>query len=276
MAYACKIVGKFEFISFTRQCFLKLANLTAANLVHNISHLLAPKVQVSVATMKTPTMVFPAGLKSDNSDNESIVSPRSKSSRRAFIKRVIASGAVASSSGFLFAGVAGCSSDQSDQSVTSSIERLISLSVNGKVRRVDVLPQETLAMTLRYKLGLTGTKLGCDRGECGACTVLIDDQPVNSCSTLTHTVRDRAVRTIEGLASSTGELHPIQQAFIDELGPQCGFCTPGQIMSTVALLQSNPTPTRDQARHALSGNLCRCGAYDHYLNSVMRAARNMP
>jgi aerobic-type carbon monoxide dehydrogenase small subunit (CoxS/CutS family) len=222
--------------------------------------------------MKTPTMVFPADLQSDDSGNESIVSSRSTSSRRAFIKSVIASGAVASSSGFLFAGVAGCSSDQS---VASSIERLISLNVNGKVRRVDVLPQETLAMTLRYKLGLTGTKLGCDRGECGACTILIDDQPVNSCSTLTHTVRGRTVRTIEGLASPTGELHPIQQAFIDELGPQCGFCTPGQIMSTVALLQSNPTPTRDQARHALSGNLCRCGAYDHYLNSVMRASRNM-
>jgi len=176
---------------------------------------------------------------------------------------------VASSSGFLFGGIAGCSSDKS---VASSIERLISLNVNGKIRRVDVLPQETLAMTLRYKLGLTGTKLGCDRGECGACTTLIDGEAINSCSTLTHTVRDRAVRTIEGLASATGELHPIQQAFVDELGPQCGFCTPGQIMSTVALLQKNPTPTRDEARQALSGNLCRCGAYDHYLNSVMRAA----
>jgi aerobic-type carbon monoxide dehydrogenase small subunit (CoxS/CutS family) len=222
--------------------------------------------------MKNPIEVFPDSSNSDLVESDSIAGPRSKSSRRAFIKGIIASGAVVSSSGFLFGSIGGCSSDKS---VASSIERLISLNVNGKIRRVDVLPQETLAMTLRYKLGLTGTKLGCDRGECGACTTLIDDEPVNSCSTLTHTVRDRAVRTIEGLAEPTGELHPIQQAFIDELGPQCGFCTPGQIMSTVALLQNNPTPTRDEARQALSGNLCRCGAYDHYLNSVMRAAGTM-
>ena len=219
--------------------------------------------------MKNPTKYYPDNSNSEVSEGDGIVGPRSKSSRRAFIKGIIASGAVASSSGFLFGGIAGCSSDTS---VASSIERLISLNVNGKIRRVDVLPQETLAMTLRYKLGLTGTKLGCDRGECGACTTLIDGEAINSCSTLTHTVRDRAVRTIEGLASATGELHPIQQAFVDELGPQCGFCTPGQIMSTVALLQKNPTPTRDEARQALSGNLCRCGAYDHYLNSVMTAA----
>ncbi len=222
--------------------------------------------------MRNPTNIFPDNLNSDVVENEAIVCPRSKTSRRAFIKGIIASGAVASSSGFMFGSIAGCSSDKS---VAGSIERLVSLNVNGKMRRVDVLPQETLAMTLRYKLGLTGTKLGCDRGECGACTVLIDEVPVNSCSILTHTVRGRAVRTIEGLADSTGALHPVQQAFVDELGPQCGFCTPGQIMSAVALLQTIPTPTREQARQALSGNLCRCGAYDHYLNSVMRAAGKM-
>ena len=140
------------------------------------------------------------------------------------------------------------------------------------MRTVDVLPNETLAMTLRYKLGLTGTKLGCDRGECGACTVLLDDVASYSCSTLTHAVRNRAIMTIEGLEGANGELHVVQQAMIDELGPQCGFCTPGQIMSAVALLKANPKPTRDEARHAMSGNLCRCGAYDHYLNAVMRAA----
>lgn len=192
-----------------------------------------------------------------------------RASRRAFIKGVIASGAVASSSGFLFGSLAGCSADKP---AAGAVERLLSLNVNGQVRRVDVLPQETLAMTLRYKLGLTGTKLGCDRAECGACTILIDGEPVYSCSTLTHSVRGRGVRTIEGLAGDSGNLHPIQQAFIDELGPQCGFCTPGQIMSTVALLETNSKPTREQARQALSGNLCRCGAYDHYLNSVMRAS----
>ena len=153
-----------------------------------------------------------------------------------------------------------------------AVERLFSLNVNGQVRRVDVLPQETLAMTLRYKLGLTGTKLGCDRAECGACTVMIDDVTHYSCSTLTHRVRGRAITTVEGLESPSGDLHPVQQAFIDELGPQCGFCTPGQVVAAVALLQANPNPTREEARRAMSGNLCRCGAYDHYLNAVMRAA----
>ena len=193
-----------------------------------------------------------------------------RASRRQFIKGVIASGAVVSAAGFLFGGMGGCSQRGA---VPGGVERLITLTVNGRARPVDVLPQETLAMTLRYKLGLTGTKLGCDRGECGACTVLIDDIPNYSCSTLTHTVRGRQISTVEGLESESGELHPVQQAFIDELGPQCGFCTPGQVMSAVALLKANPNPTRDEARHALSGNLCRCGAYDHYLNGVMRAAK---
>jgi len=128
-------------------------------------------------------------------------------------------------------------------------------------------------MTLRYKLGLTGTKLGCDRAECGACTVLLDGVTQYACSQLTHRVRGREITTIEGLEGEDGQLHPVQQAFIDELAPQCGFCTPGQVMSAVALLQRNPDPTRAEARSAMAGNLCRCGAYDHYLNGVMRAAR---
>src|SRR5678816_120761 len=190
-------------------------------------------------------------------------------SRREFIKRVIASGAAVSAAAYMYGGLTGCSRKGR---AAGGVERLVSLNVNGQVRRVDVLPNETLAMTLRYKLGLTGTKLGCDRGECGACTVLLDGVASYSCSTLTHAVRGRAVMTIEGLEGPNGELHKVQQAMIDELGPQCGFCTPGQIMSAVALLNENPTPTRDEVRHALSGNLCRCGAYDHYLNAVMRAA----
>ena len=194
-------------------------------------------------------------------------------SRREFIKRVIASGAVASSASFVMGGISGCSSRPA--SVAGSVERLISIDVNGQLRRVDVMPQETLAMTLRYKLGLTGTKLGCDRAECGACTVMIDGITGYSCSTLTHSVRARKVVTVEGLRGPNGELHPVQQAFVDELGPQCGFCTPGQVVATVALLQKNPKPTREEARHALSGNLCRCGAYDNYLNAVMRAAGNL-
>ena len=190
-------------------------------------------------------------------------------SRRDFIKGIIASGVAVSSAGFL---INGCSSGDDGAPAPGSVERLLSLNINGQVRRVDVLPQETLAMTLRNKLGLTGTKLGCDRGECGACTVLIDDVSTYSCSTLTHSVRNRSISTIEGLAGEDGALHPVQQAFIDELGPQCGYCTPGQVMSAVGLLKTNPSPTREQARRAMSGNLCRCGAYDNYLNSVMRAA----
>jgi aerobic-type carbon monoxide dehydrogenase small subunit (CoxS/CutS family) len=204
-------------------------------------------------------------------DNGPVASIASKAtSRRQFIKGVIASGAAVSSAGYLFT-LGGCSREQGS---AGGVERLLTLNVNGQMRPVDVLPNETLAMTLRYKLGLTGTKLGCDRGECGACTVLIDDVSTYSCSTLTHSVRNRAVMTIEGLEGPNGELHPVQQAMIDELGPQCGFCTPGQVMSAVALLKVNPKPTRDEVRHALAGNLCRCGAYDHYLNSVMLAAES--
>ncbi|HIG42573.1 MAG: 2Fe-2S iron-sulfur cluster-binding protein [bacterium] len=194
-------------------------------------------------------------------------------SRRNFIKGIIATGATVAS-GSMLGTLSGCSGEsQTSTSVAGAVERLISLNVNGKVRRVDVLPQETLAMTLRYKLGLTGTKLGCDRGECGACTILIDDVPTYSCSTLSHGVRGRKVTTVEGLQAANGDLHPVQQAFVDELGPQCGFCTPGQLMSAVGLLKVNPNPSREEARQAMSGNLCRCGAYDHYLNSVMRAAQ---
>ena len=199
--------------------------------------------------------------------------PESAHSRREFIKRVIASGAVASSASFVLGGMSGCAPAR--RAVAGSVERLISLDINGQVRRVDVLPQETLAMTLRYKLGLTGTKLSCDRAECGACTVMIDGVTYYSCSTLTHSVRSRKVVTVEGLRGPNGELHPVQQAFVDELGPQCGFCTPGQVVAAVALLQKNPRPTREEARHAMSGNLCRCGAYDNYLNAIMRAAGNL-
>jgi aerobic-type carbon monoxide dehydrogenase small subunit (CoxS/CutS family) len=187
-------------------------------------------------------------------------------SRRDFIKGVIASGATVSGLTWFGTGVRG-------QSQAGGLERLVTLTVNGQTRRVDVLPNETLATTLRYKLGLTGTKIGCDRAECGACTVILGDTTNYSCSTLTHRVRGREIRTVEGLEAEDGTLHPVQQAFIDELGPQCGFCTPGQVMSAVALLEHNPSPTRDEARDALAGNLCRCGAYDHYLNGVMRAAQ---
>lgn len=185
--------------------------------------------------------------------------------RRRFIKAVVASSVAASTN-------AGLRSASAQDRSAGSVERLISLNINRRTRRVDVLPQETLAYTLRYKLGLTGTKIGCNRGECGACTLLIDGVTNYSCSTLTHSVRGREVLTVEGLQAADGTLHPVQQAFIDELSPQCGFCTPGQVMSAVALLNENPSPTREEARQAMAGNICRCGAYDHYLNGVMRAA----
>jgi len=200
----------------------------------------------------------------------------SRYSRREFIKRVIASGAVASAATYVYGGLQGCSSQGTVAStVSGSVARLIRINVNGQERPVDVLPQETLAMTLRYRLGLTGTKLSCDRAECGACSVMIDDVVFNSCSVLTHMVRGRKVVTVEGVGGASGELHPVQQAFIDELSPQCGFCTPGQVISAVALLKRNPNPTREEARHAMSGNLCRCGAYDNYLNGIMAAAARM-
>ena len=186
-------------------------------------------------------------------------------SRRRFIKTVIASSVASASSANLYSAYA-------QTTASNAVERLISLNINGKIRPVTVLPQETLAYTLRYKLGLTGTKIGCNRGECGACTLLINGVPNYSCSTLTHSVRGRDVLTVEGLQAADGTLHPVQQAFIDELSPQCGFCTPGQVMSAVALLNENPKPTREEVRKGLSGNICRCGAYDHYLNGVLRAS----
>jgi len=189
-----------------------------------------------------------------------------KLTRRRFIKGVIASGAAATSTTIWY-------SANGQSRPGGAVERMIRININGQMRNVDVAPQETLASTLRYKLGLTGTKLGCNRGECGACTVLVDDVPSYACSVLTHSVKNMRIESVEGLESANGDLHPVQQAFVDELSPQCGYCTPGQVMSAVGLLRSNPNPTREEARQAMSGNICRCGSYDSYLNGVMRAAQ---
>ncbi len=203
------------------------------------------------------------------SDVEIIGTPERTVSRRKFIMGVIAAGATTSSVGYLFKGpqpLLGA------LAVQGSVERLITLNVNGQQRRVDVLNQETLAFTLRYKLGLTGTKLGCDRAECGACTVLIDGVNSYSCSVLTHSVRGAQITTIEGLEEPDGTLHPVQQAVLDEGGFQCAFCAPGFIMSMVSMVEANPNPTREEAAQALSGNLCRCADYDKILTSALRAA----
>ena len=170
-------------------------------------------------------------------------------SRRDFIKGVIAGGVAVSSASYLFRASTLLGQSSGDT------ERLITVNVNGQQRRADVMKQETLAWTLRHKLGLTGTKLGCDRAECGSCTVLIDDVPHYACSVLTHTVRDRKVLTIEGLASAGGKLHPVQQGVVDEQGFQCAFCMPGFIMASVGFLKVNPNPTRAELAHGISGNL---------------------
>ena len=201
--------------------------------------------------------------------NETTGPQSKKVTRRAVIKGVIAAGAV-SSAGYMLR-----SSVVQAQNAPGSVERLITLNVNGQQRRVDVMKQETLATTLRYKLGLTGTKLGCDRSECGACTVLIDDVPHYSCSMLTHTARGKNIVTIEGLAKADGTLHPVQQGVVDEQGFQCAFCMSGFIMATVGFLKVNPNPTRAELAHGVSGNLCRCQDYDKILTAMMRGAENL-
>ena len=196
-------------------------------------------------------------------------------SRRNFIKGVIATGAVASSSAYLFRSTT-LQGQPSAGGAPGAAERLITLNVNGQDRRLDVMPQETLAMTLRYKLGLTGTKIGCDRAECGACTVLVDDVPHYSCSFLTHRARGKKVVTIEGLAdAATGKLSAVQQGVIDEQGFQCAFCMSGFIMAATGYLKTNPNPTRQELAHGVSGNLCRCQDYDKILTALMRGAQLM-
>lgn len=206
---------------------------------------------------------------SENPELRTIEGTSKRITRRKFILGVIASGGVVAAANYKLISNAVHGQD------ASGGERFITLNVNGMQRRVDVMKQETLASTLRYKLGLTGTKLGCDRAECGSCTVLIDDVPYYSCSVLTHTVRGRKVTTIEGLASSDGKLHPVQQAVVDEQGFQCAFCMSGFIMSAVGYLKTNPSPSRAELAQGLSGNLCRCQDYTKILDALMRGAEYM-
>ena len=147
----------------------------------------------------------------------------------------------------------------------------IQVTVNGVKQRVNVEDRWTLVEMLRDGLGLTGTKIGCDRGECGACTVLLDGKPVYSCSNLAVWADGRSIQTVEGLAQGE-KLDPLQQAFIDHDAPQCGFCTSGQLMSARALLNTNPHPTADEVRAALTGNICRCSNYNRYVEAVLAAA----
>ena len=148
------------------------------------------------------------------------------------------------------------------------------LTVNGRAYPISVEPQRSLLSALRQELGLTGSKEGCDDSECGACMVLIDGHPVNSCSYLALQADGREVTTIEGLASGS-ELAPLQQAFLNAGGVQCGFCTPGMLISATALLRENARPSEDEVRLALSGNLCRCTGYQKIVTAVLAAAEEL-
>jgi aerobic carbon-monoxide dehydrogenase small subunit len=150
----------------------------------------------------------------------------------------------------------------------------VSVSVNGTAYARDVEPRDLLVYFLREDLGLTGTHVGCDTSQCGACTVLIDNRPVKSCTLFAVQANGRQLTTIEGVANN-GALHPIQEAFWNEHGLQCGFCTPGFIMTAMALLQSNPNPSEDQIRKGLEGNLCRCTGYTNIVRAVQSASKTM-
>jgi aerobic carbon-monoxide dehydrogenase small subunit len=150
----------------------------------------------------------------------------------------------------------------------------ISVTVNGTTHQSDVEPRMLLVHYLRDVLNLTGTHVGCETSLCGACTVMVDGQAVKSCTMLAAQADGATVTTIEGLAQS-GELHPVQQAFWEHHGLQCGYCTPGMIMATAQILQRNPDPTEDEIRHGLEGNLCRCTGYQHIVQAVQCAAKKM-
>jgi len=154
------------------------------------------------------------------------------------------------------------------------MKKLISLMINDREVEVAVPPNRTLADMLRQDLGLTGTKKGCDMGDCGSCTVLLDGRPVNSCLVLAVQANGRSVTTIEGVETDEG-LHPIQQAFVDQGAVQCGFCTSGMILSGKSLLERNPSPSEVEVRTAISGNLCRCTGYQKIVEAIQSAGEAM-
>jgi carbon-monoxide dehydrogenase small subunit len=154
------------------------------------------------------------------------------------------------------------------------MKQLIELNINGRVYEVPVEPRDLLVDVVRKKVGLTGTKKGCGQGDCGACTVLIDGKAVLSCLTLAITCQGKKITTIEGLAASDGQLHPIQQSFVDHGAVQCGFCTSGMILSSKALLDSNPNPSKEEIKRALAGNLCRCTGYKKIVEAVEAASES--
>ena len=183
-------------------------------------------------------------------------------SRRTFLKTVGAGGVAA--------GVLGPAEAAQGQAVAAAGPGAvpITLTINGRAHKLEVEPRVTLLDALRTRLDITGVKRVCDRGSCGACTMIVDGKTIYSCSTLAIEAQGKAIRTVESFTQGT-VLHPVQQAFCDHDGLMCGFCTPGFVVSAVALLEKNPKPTRAQAQKALDGNICRCGTYQRVLEAVL-------
>jgi aerobic carbon-monoxide dehydrogenase small subunit len=153
------------------------------------------------------------------------------------------------------------------------MQQALTVTVNDRRHSLDIDTRTTLVHMLREDLGLTGTHVGCATGSCGACTVMLGDQTVKSCCVLAADVNGLAITTIEALSSSAADLHPIQRAFVETQGLQCGYCTPGMVMATLQLLKKNPNPTEDEVRHGIAGNLCRCTGYQLIVEAVLEAAR---
>jgi aerobic-type carbon monoxide dehydrogenase small subunit (CoxS/CutS family) len=192
-------------------------------------------------------------------------------SRRSFLRGTGAAAAATAALESALGGVAQAAGDVAGPRIVGPDATPMALRVNGVIQTVTVEPRATLAEALRGPLGLTGVKIGCDRGACSACTVLIDGAPVASCSILAIDVGDRAITTIEGLARD-GALHPVQEAFIAHDALQCGYCTPGLALSCAALLERIPHPSEADVKAAISGHLCRCGSYQHVIEAVLAAA----
>jgi aerobic-type carbon monoxide dehydrogenase small subunit (CoxS/CutS family) len=201
---------------------------------------------------------------------------RGQVSRRSFLKGmgsgIVSTTATVASGGLLPEETVAAILEPDLERVTGS--KTIRLKVNGKAYSVTVEPRTTLLSALRDKLDLTGTKEVCDRGQCGGCTVIMDGKTMLSCMILALDAEDKEITTVEGIADGE-QLSDMQQAFIEKDGLQCGFCTPGFIVSATALLQENPSPTREEIKHGLSGNLCRCGTYPKVFEAVEAASKNM-